>query len=372
MKVLFIHPNPAPYRIGIFNSLATNVDLLCLFLSHNLLNQKFDEKYILTQLHCPYKFLDIGFRITNHYFKYGIFKEILHFKPDIIITSEYNIQTIYVTVLKFFKLIKCNVLTLSDDNIEMIDNMSIEKQCLIKLLWKIGLCGILLCSKDIKDKYIEKFHVQNDKIGLCPVVPGFSEMAQRRLNAQKYIPGLLDRYNLYNKRVLLFVGRLVDVKNVDFLIKVVSQIKRNDFILLIVGSGPLMSNLQYLVKDFNLENKIIFTGRYDGDELFAFYEIADLFILPSKHEPFGSVIAEALACGVPCFVSKYAGAVILISNRNRGQIIDINNPLKVAEEIDSFLTKLHRPLFYRDSLFQDNEFNIIIKEIISYFYKLII
>jgi len=97
---------------------------------------------------------------------------------------------------------------------------------------------------------------------------------------------------------LLFVGRLVYYKGVDVLIHALARCRGS---LVIVGEGPLRGELEALAHRRGLGARVVFAGRVSDDDLPAYYEAADVFVLPStaKTEAFGVVQAEAMAAGLP-------------------------------------------------------------------------
>ena len=100
----------------------------------------------------------------------------------------------------------------------------------------------------------------------------------------------------------IYVGRLVDAKNVSLLI---DEFNRNKKALTIVGQGPLEKELKR-----KAGNNIHFIGFVENDKLGAIYEEHDIFILPSKYEPWGLVVEEALYWGLPVIVSNKVGSSI--------------------------------------------------------------
>jgi glycosyltransferase EpsF len=103
---------------------------------------------------------------------------------------------------------------------------------------------------------------------------------------------------------IIQVGRLTEVKNHQFSLKIVEQlVKREvDFTLYIVGQGPLENDLKQMVKDKALVNNVKFLGvRTDITELMA---SADFMIMPSLHEGFPVVLVESQAVGLKSIVSN--------------------------------------------------------------------
>ena len=108
---------------------------------------------------------------------------------------------------------------------------------------------------------------------------------------------------------ILFVGRLMEVKGVDVLIKAFSKFLENDslsdYALDIVGDGPELDSLLHLARQEQIEEKIVFHGSKQRNEIADFYANADLFVLPSKttalgeKEGLGLVVLEAMMSGGP-------------------------------------------------------------------------
>jgi len=107
---------------------------------------------------------------------------------------------------------------------------------------------------------------------------------------------------------MTFVGRLVGVKGVDVLLAALRDMEKdrekameNDFTALIVGDGPDRKKLENLVKEYGLENKVIFTGwRTDVPTILA---ASDVFVLPSYSEGLPIALLEAMAAGRACVVT---------------------------------------------------------------------
>ena len=98
--------------------------------------------------------------------------------------------------------------------------------------------------------------------------------------------------------LILFVGRLRYYKGLEYLLGAMKEI---DGILLVIGGGPMADHWQQLARNQSLLERVHFLGEVADDELPAYYQAADLFVLPASHrsEAFGVVQLEAMAASTP-------------------------------------------------------------------------
>ena len=99
------------------------------------------------------------------------------------------------------------------------------------------------------------------------------------------------------------VGRFFPEKNHKFIIDLFSEYSQNHSCskLLLVGNGPLQAEIQNLVKQQGLENKVVFAGLQKN--VVGFYCAMDVLLLPSTREAFPMTLVEAQYNGLPCVVS---------------------------------------------------------------------
>jgi glycosyltransferase involved in cell wall biosynthesis len=107
----------------------------------------------------------------------------------------------------------------------------------------------------------------------------------------------------------LFVGRLAHEKNVSGLLRVFDAYRASggDWSLVIAGDGPLNLRLREEASMKRSASKIFFVGYKAGRELHSLYASAGCFVLPSLREPWGLVVNEAMASGLPVIVSSRCG-----------------------------------------------------------------
>lgn len=127
-------------------------------------------------------------------------------------------------------------------------------------------------------------------------------------------------------RNYIYVGRLVPVKNLELLVRVFNDLP--DLNLTIVGFGPDEKFLRSIAK-----NNITFLGPINNNKLSGIYRQHDVFVLPSRSEPWGLVVEEALNNGLPVIVSDRVGCAEEIVNEGNGLVFRWNDPDSLKEAI---------------------------------------
>lgn len=143
---------------------------------------------------------------------------------------------------------------------------------------------------------------------------------------------------------ILFVGRLIDLKGVDVLIKAFQAVQKKykDAHLTIVGDGPLKEDLSNLLQELNLD-KVSFTGFLTGEPLRKAFEEASILVLPSiinkqgETEGLGMVLVEALSFGIPVIGSDVGGIPDIIINGKTGLLARPGDPDDLAEKITKLI-----------------------------------
>ncbi|MFA5188207.1 MAG: glycosyltransferase family 4 protein [Patescibacteria group bacterium] len=128
------------------------------------------------------------------------------------------------------------------------------------------------------------------------------------------------------EKVLLYVGRLGQEKNIEFLLKAFFVLKQSQqkIKLILVGDGPAKKNLQKLVKDHGLGKDVIFTSYLSQTEVIRANQSADLFIFASKTDTQGLVLLEAAASGLPIVAVKDDAFVKILEDKVNGYIVKQN------------------------------------------------
>lgn len=138
-----------------------------------------------------------------------------------------------------------------------------------------------------------------------------------------------------NKKIILTVGNLVEIKGQKYLIKAINKIvdKRKDVLLIIVGKGILKQELENLVQDLNLEDHVLFAGGKPHNEIPIWMNACDVFVLPSLNEGIPTVMFECLGCGKPFVGTKVGGIPDIIISKDYGSLVKPKKFKELAEAI---------------------------------------
>lgn len=138
-----------------------------------------------------------------------------------------------------------------------------------------------------------------------------------------------------NEKVLLFVGRMVELKNIFFIADVLKILKEKNFNykMIFVGDGPDLANLKKKIELYGLNNFVIFCGRVsDRDLLAGYYTRSDLFLFPSFYDTDGVVKKEAACQGTPIICAdKSIVSQTVVKDRNA--FVAPLDPMLFANEI---------------------------------------
>ncbi|MEH7482014.1 N-acetyl-alpha-D-glucosaminyl L-malate synthase BshA [Neobacillus drentensis] len=127
-----------------------------------------------------------------------------------------------------------------------------------------------------------------------------------------------------DEKVIIHVSNFRPVKRVQDVVKSFAKIASvMPAKLLLVGDGPEMTIICKLVREFGLEDQVIFLGKQESLE--ELYSISDLMLLLSEKESFGLVALEAMACGVPCVGTNVGGVPEVINHGMNGFICEVGD-----------------------------------------------
>jgi glycosyltransferase involved in cell wall biosynthesis len=146
-------------------------------------------------------------------------------------------------------------------------------------------------------------------------------------------------------RIALVVGRLIPFKGIVELLDAWDRLPsplRSDWTLLFLGSGPLAPRVEH-ARDTHRPGEIVRVPAVQPRDVIDFYSAADLLLFPSLADPWGLVVSEAMACGLPVLCSTRAGcAEDLVRPGENGWLCDPADPDDLLDALRAALTCGHR------------------------------
>lgn len=174
-------------------------------------------------------------------------------------------------------------------------------------------------SKFVKNKLI-KGGFEAEKI---KVVPHFINLKSYPNESEK------------PKNYILYFGRLDESKGIDILIRALKNIKNQNVILKITGSGPQETELKKLASNLNLEKRVEFSGRKNKNELIKMISQSQFTIIPSRVcETFGLAVLESYGCFRPVITTKAGALTEIVKENETGLLIDVDNENQLTQAID--------------------------------------
>lgn len=348
-KLLVFHPALAPYRVDFFNALSNRYNTKFYFSSKNVVEQKFNQDLLNSKTNFKSNYLNNGFSVFKRFVRFGFLKLIIDFRPDIVFTSELSQITIVIFLFKKFFNKQFKLYTIEDDNLEIAKSKNGLRKLLRDYISK-HVDGVILPSK-IVCEWTDRNIIPKQTLEV-PIIHSNNVFRKQLANSLKVSLKIYNNYNLKEKKIILYTGRLVSIKNVAFLLKAFESINNANSVLVIVGDGYLKQNLIDLSIKLQITDKVIFTGKLEGCNLLAWYNLANVFVLPSIFERYAAVVNEALLAGCYVFCSNKAGASALITSEN-GKLFDPYDKEDFTLKLQDYLDRIDTPTGKYDKLRDD-------------------
>lgn len=139
---------------------------------------------------------------------------------------------------------------------------------------------------------------------------------------------------------LLFVGRLVDLKGVDILLRALARTGHVD--LEVIGDGPLRHRLEGLANRLGIAARVHWKGQLIPAQIPQRFVKADIVVLPSRKDGWGAVVNESLMAGTPVICSSACGAGDLLRHEWLGSVVPAGDVAALAVAIDDWSARERR------------------------------
>lgn len=201
---------------------------------------------------------------------------------------------------------------------------------------------VVTISQFTKERLIELGVDPGKIVMVYPAVKAFDVFEDTRALENE----LRTKHDLFGKRVLLTVGRLVKRKGQDTVIRALPEVLKHfpNLVYVMVGGGPDEPRLRQLCDKLKLNGQVIFTGQVTEKQKIAWYDLSEIFIMTPRQlsnldvEGFGIVYLEANGLGKPVIGSRSGGVSDAVENGVNGLLIEPDNIELAAQAVLTLLS----------------------------------
>ena len=167
-------------------------------------------------------------------------------------------------------------------------------------------------------KWMVEYGISRNKVKYVP--NGILGDLFRKIDSRSFVK----KYNLKNKFVVSYIGRIQKYKGLDQIIKILPRLDKRIVFLAMGKDAGDRKRLVELSKSLRVHDRVIFTGEISDNEKLSGLDASEIFIMPSEWEAFGIVILEAMARGNAIVSTKNEGAEFLVKKEN-GLLYDLGD-----------------------------------------------
>ena len=190
----------------------------------------------------------------------------------------------------------------------------------LPLLLSLKLCTFCVTGiPGLARMYSREYGIATKKFKILPNLISLQRFGTPRPMALRQQQGIAE-----GAPIIIYIHRLSSRKGVDLLVPMAKELRNRDAVIVVVGSGPYLKQLQQDVSEAGLQNRFRLLGAVPNVDVPGLLAASDLFLMPSREEGFPRVLLEAMACGVP-FVATDVGGV--------SEIVPPGSPLVPSEDV---------------------------------------
>lgn len=235
----------------------------------------------------------------------ALFRIFDEYRPDVLnITGYFDWAQV---LLMFYARWKGVKVVISSESSSADHNRSAWKELVKKVI--VNRANAFFCFGKTSAEYLESLGVAKSAIKVRNAAVIDEQLIRQRYDQAKRE---LDATANPASRKFVYVGRLAPEKNLTTLVLAFANTVKetgSDWKLLFVGDGPERSNLEKLAAGSGIADRVIFAGAFPWYQVPDWLAQSDVLVLPSKSEPWGLVVNEAMVCGMPVIVSETCGCV---------------------------------------------------------------
>lgn len=324
MKILAIADFPAPYRVEVFKGLVKEFDIDLFFTTEASGNR--NENWYCRQND------QLEFTVLNTKDSVQRLEKCIKRLTDYEVVLLYHPWAKISMKLQRLCIKKKIPYILNADGALKINTSFPKKQIKSYYCKKATLC-FAGCKRAIE--YFKAYGADESRIVEHPFTSFYLEKVLNEPHSKKVKSELKQQLGLQNKVTFLSVGRFIELKGFDLLLNAWGKTTQEGQ-LVIVGGGPLEDALRKAVEENGYRNVSIVDYK-THEELWKYYSASDVFLMPTRGDIWGLVVAEAMAACLPVISSDQCTAANeLVENGINGYVYDFNDTDELSRLIDLF------------------------------------
>jgi len=367
-KIAIVAPVPFYYHVPLYRNFSTNpaLDLTVIYCSDETLKgldvkKMYQTKGNMVDQHDLLKGYSFKF-LKNYSFNpsfvnwpfglmnFGIWSEIQKGNYDMVILQAWTNVTWFIAFVACL-VFRTKIAFMTDSNVLAESSKSPVKKFLKKILLEKLLFSKttgFLTSGTANELFYQYYGVPKDKLVRIPFSWGYKEILVKAESLRGQRDALRTSSHITeDDLVMLYVGRFSQEKSPLTILEAFSKIDPRGKKLFLVGDGPQRQELERAIQKLNLRN-VSLVGFKPREEVFQFYTMADVLLLPSLAETWGIVINEAMCFNLPIISSDKVGANLnLVQDGRNGFIFKSGDADDLAAKINQLahLPQKERELF---------------------------
>lgn len=335
MKVLFLTYSPSPYRVDFFEELGKKVNLtVCFETSPNedKVKNKRDSSWYGQSVD-NYKAIYLkNKKLFSKSISFDLINIIKKEKFDIIVIGGYNSLTAMIT-MNYLKRKNIPFILSTDGGFKKTNENRIKK--LIKKHF-ISMANYYLSTGENATDYLTYYGANKEKIFVYPFTSLKKTDINKKIISNEEKKRLRNKLGLDDKITFMSIGRFLNIKGFDVLLKACKNLDEDKSNIIIIGDKPTEEYLK-IIEEYDIRN-VSFIDFKPHEEVLKYIEASDVFILATRGDIWGLVINEALSKGKPVITTKKCGAGLdLIKDGYNGFLINVDDEQILHSKMKYFI-----------------------------------
>ena len=274
-----------------------------------------------------------GYGNNFTYLSLNIINRLFRFKPHLIFTSSFGVWTMLALLLK--PLAKWRVVIAYEGSSPSVDYRGSAPRLALRRAMVKAADALITNSKAGKAYLIDILKAKESNVFHQPYEVPATTALVGCTKEDKH-----SNLHQLQRPVFLFVGGIIPRKGLHLLLEACVVLQKQgyrNYTLLVVGDGAQRQELEAFSQTHELADCVKWAGRVNYGNLGAYFNSADVFVLPTLEDTWGVVVLEAMALGKPVLCSKWAGAAEMVIEGENGYLFEPQQPEELAKVMRRFI-----------------------------------